>query len=291
MPELPDLLYIRKYLIREITSRTITDVKVRQPVVIRVALDQPFDTIVIGREIEGVEVHGPFLRIALTGKTDLVINFMLGGKLQHERAGEKPAGYMCCSLLLDDGSRLNICDDQKMAKVYAVRRGHYAVIPSFDQQGVDILSPEFTLELFRRLAARHSRKQVRVFVHDHSILSAIGNAYADEILFDARIHPKTFIHRLSPQEIEALYSSIRSVIAWGIRTVEAQNRPIHVKVRDHVKVRGRKGQPCPRCGTTIRREGVRGHDVFFCPDCQPATRRLFVDWKRIKQPGQRLHTS
>ena len=67
---------------------------------------------------------------------------------------------------------------------------------------------------------------------------------------------------------------------WGITEVEKAAQPIQVKVRDHMKVRNRKGEPCARCGTTIRREGVRGYDVFFCPVCQPATRKVFIDWKR-----------
>ena len=103
---------------------------------------------------------------------------------------------------------------------------------------------------------------------------------ADEILFDAKIHPKTFVYKLPPQEIEQLYNSVLSVMKWGIQKVETAAQPIHVKVREHMKVRNRKGEPCPQCGTTIRREGVRGHDVFFCPTCQPATRRLFIDWKK-----------
>ena len=81
---------------------------------------------------------------------------------------------------------------------------------------------------------------------DQSALSAIGNAYADEILFAARLHPKTGCHQLSAEE----------------------------------KVRNRKGEPCPVCGTPIRRAGVLGYDAFFCPRCQatPQIRRPGVPW-------------
>ena len=73
---------------------------------------------------------------------------------------------------------------------------------------------------------------------------------------------------------------VREALQWGIRMVEEAEEPIHVKVRGHMKVRNRKGKPCPRCGGTIRREGVRGYDVFFCPTCQPPSRKLFIDWSR-----------
>jgi len=92
--------------------------------------------------------------------------------------------------------------------------------------------------------------------------------------------PKTFVSKLTEEEISVLFDSIGSVMDWGIREVEKAAQPIHVKVRDHMKVRNRRGEACPRCGTTIRREGVRGYDVFFCPACQPASRKLFIDWKK-----------
>lgn len=169
-----------------------------------------------------------------------------------------------------------------MAKLYIVTHGDYASIPKYKEQGVDILSPQFTLDGFKGLAHQNSRKQVRVFINDHTILSSIGNAYADEILFDAQIHPKTFINKLADEDLVRLHSSIRSVMEWGARKVEEASQPIHVKIRSHMKVRNRKGEPCPRCGTTIRREGVRGYDVFFCPTCQTATRKLFLDWNHVR---------
>jgi formamidopyrimidine-DNA glycosylase len=68
-------------------------------------------------------------------------------------------------------------------------------------------------------------------------------------------------------------------MAWAVDEVRRAGQPIHIKVRDHLRVRNRHGEPCPRCGTTIRREGVRGYDVFYCPSCQPPTRRHFIDWR------------
>ncbi len=280
MPELPDLLYMRKYLRANVERKTITAATVKQPVVLRIAVDRQFDNAVSNKVVAVVNIHGPFFRFELSDSIDIIINLMLSGKLQHQREGEKPEGYLCCSLLLDDGSRLNLCDENKMAKLYVVRQGTYERIPKYREQGIDIRSPGFTPETFKELARRHSRKQVRVFINDHTTLSSIGNAYADEILFDARIHPKTFVSRLNEEEILRLYSSVVSVIEWGTRKVEEAGQAIHVKVRDHMKVRNRKGEPCPRCGTTIRREGVRGHDVFFCPQCQQTSRHLFIDWNR-----------
>lgn len=280
MPELPDLLYIQRYLTAHITGRSITTVTIKQPVVLRVAVQGDPEQLLVGKTIEDVALHGPFIQFLLSGETELVLNLMLAGRLQHQKPEGKPEGYLCLSLGLDDNSHLNLCDDQLMAKVYLVRKGDHEKIPRFREQGANILSQDFSRELFSSLLKKHSRKQVRVFINDQTILSAIGNAYADEILFEARIHPKTFVARLTPEERTALYNSISSVLTWAATEVDRAGQLIQKKVRDHLRVRNRHGQPCPRCGTTIRREGVRGHDVFFCPSCQPPSRRLFIDWEQ-----------
>jgi formamidopyrimidine-DNA glycosylase len=285
MPELPDLLYISRILNERVCGRTVTFVIIKEPIVLRNTLDVPLSSALEGRVIRNCAVRGPFLLFRFSGERELIINLMLAGRLQHQRSAEKPEGYLCFSLALDDGSRLNLCDEQKMAKAYLVRAGDYSLVPKFTTPGVDILSPGFTREAFRALSARHTRKQVRVFVNDHTILSAIGNAYADEILFDARIHPKTLVARLSDGDLDALHDSIVRIIAWGAKMVEEAGQPIQVKVRGHMRVRNRKGEACVRCGTKIRREGVRGYDVFFCPTCQPPTRKLFIDW-RSKPDGE-----
>ena len=279
MPELPDLLYIRGYLEGELPGRTVTAVEVKQPVLVRNLLDEPLDRALTGRAFTAVAGRGPFLRLALAGDVELVINLMLAGRLQHARRGDKPLGYLCVALALDDGTSLRLCDEKKMAKLYVARAAATGDIPRYAAQGVDILSSGFTREKFSAILAANRRRQVRVLINDQETLSAIGNAYADEILFEARIHPKTFTGRLTTEEADRLYEAIGSVMAWGTRMVREAAQPIHVKVRGHLKVRNRRGEPCPRCGTTIRREGVRGHDTFFCPSCQPPSRKLFIDWR------------
>ncbi len=286
MPELPDLLHITQQLQRTMLNRRIASVAVHQPVVIRNAIGDPVEEILRDLYFTSMGFHGPFLRFTLSSMVELIVNLMLAGRIQHQQKGDHPLGFKLLALKLDDGTWLNICDEQKMAKIYLVHRGDYAPIPGFARQGVDIRSAEFTADAFAALASQHSRKQVRVFINDHSILSSIGNAYADEILFEARIHPKTIVASLTPEEIGTLHRAIGSVMQYGIDQVAAAAEPIHVKVRAHMKVRNRQGQACPRCGTKIRREGVRGYDVFFCPSCQPARRKVFIDWGKAKEePG------
>jgi formamidopyrimidine-DNA glycosylase len=278
MPELPDLLYIQPRLQAALTGRRVITVQIRQPIILRSFIDRPPAEILEGLAFTGVSLRGPFIRLTTGSGVDIIVNLMLAGRLHIQEPGDKAPGHLCLSLALDNGTRLNLCDDEKMAKVYLVRSAEAASVPRYGTQGIDVLSVAFTEEAFAALAAQHRRKQVRVFINDHSILSAIGNAYADEILWEARIHPKSLVASLTPARLADLHRAITGTLAWGAAAVREASQPIHVKVREHMRVRNRHGEPCPRCGSTIRREGVRGHDVFFCPACQPATRRHFIDW-------------
>ncbi len=284
MPELPDLLYTREYLRHTVVNRTITEAELRQPVVLRNAVGDPLEHALKTLTITGINIHGPFVRVIISSTIELVVHLMLSGQIQHQRKPDRSLGHICLALHLHDGTRLNICDEHKMVKVYLVHTGKYDPIPGFNSLGIDILSPEFTFAEFLRRVQEHPRKQVRALINDHTILNTIGNAYADEILFAAQIHPKTFMNTLEPHEQERLYAAIHDVVDRGIQAVARARQPIHVKVRDHMHVRNRKGAPCPRCGTIIRREGVRGHDVFFCPACQPARRVGFIDWTKKPEP-------
>jgi len=279
VPELPDLHYIVKTLAPRIIGRRITGVTVKEPIVLRMLLPDSggFVEAVTGRRFTALDRRGPFLRFAMEDR-ELVVHCMLAGRLQIATTKDKALAKTCFSFALDDGARLSYGDEKKMGKVYLTAPGAYDPIPGFRQQGIDILSPEFTFDAFDRLI-RNRRHQVRVFLMDQAALSAIGNAYADEILFAAGIHPKTSCASLSPEDRHKLYDSIRQVMAWGIAEVEKANQPVEVKVRDHVRVRNRNGQPCSVCGTTIRRVGVLGYDSFYCPRCQPATRRQFIPWQ------------
>jgi formamidopyrimidine-DNA glycosylase len=289
MPELPDLVHIVRALSPELEGRTIVAVAVREPIVLRILVPGGFGELLEGARFRGLERHGPFLRFGLEYdqiqpsralRLDLIMHLMLTGRLRLAAKGEKRLPYTAFTLSLDDGRELSYADEKKMGKIYLCGPGQTASIPLYESQGVDVASPAFTWELFESLIAK-KRSQARVFVMDQSALSAIGNAYADEILFEAGIHPKASCSSLSAEKRRALYEAIKSVLAWGIAEVEAAGAPLEDKVRDHMRVRNRVGEKCPRCGATIRKAGVLGYDAFFCPVCQPDLAGKGLDWKRL----------
>lgn len=284
MPELPDLEYVTGVLDDALSGATVTDARVHEPVLLRLTFESTPEAAFLGRTCTGVERHGPFVVFQFDADFRFICHLMLAGEFR--LAPRRPArpGRLGLELAWDTGSWLGYKDPKRLSKLYLVRGADTGMIPRFDTQAVDVCSDAFTLDAFRVIVAP-ARCQVRVLLMDQTRLSAIGNAYADEILFDAGIHPKSRCQDLDAVAVERLYESIRRVLADATAEVARRAAPIHEKQRDFLKVRNRKGEPCPRCGATIRREGVRGLDTFFCPRCQPATRKGFIDWQRVERPG------
>jgi formamidopyrimidine-DNA glycosylase len=175
---------------------------------------------------------------------------------------------------------LRYLDDKKMGKAYRIATDDFRAIPGMQTGGIDILSPEFSRERFVSLL-KHRRDQVRVFLLDKKALDSLGNAYADEVLFEAGIHPKTFCRSLTHDDGVRLHDAIVKVMREAVAEVASRAEPIDVKVRDFLKVR--RKDTCPRCGGKLRTAGVKGMDSWFCPHCQPARRPGFVDWTRIQE--------
>jgi formamidopyrimidine-DNA glycosylase len=289
VPELPDLVYIVRHLAPgppPCGGRTVPAPPVREPVVIRMTAGGDFAAAIAGRRLASLRRHGPFLVFGMQGppgaaETGMVAHLMLSGHWQLA-AGSRPTKHECFALSLDDGRALRYGDETRMGRIYVGPPTTFVGIPGFSVQGVDPTSPAFTLEAFRRLI-RGKRCQVRVLVMDQALISAVGNAYADEILFAAGLHPKTRCHQLSEAEVDRLHAAIAETLRRGIEEVERAARPVEVKVRDHMKVRNRKGEPCPACGATIRRAVVLGYDAFFCPSCQPERGGRGIPW--TTRPG------
>jgi formamidopyrimidine-DNA glycosylase len=285
MPELPDLVHIAAELERRVAGRAVAGAEVGDPVVLRLMIPAAFPQVLLGRRLEHVERRGHFLRFAFDGDLVLVVNAMLAGRfVLSDQPRSRPPRATLLTLDFAGGPQLCYADELRMGKLYLARTAQEAELPGYRDLGVDILSADFTLEHFRALAAKR-RDQVRQFLLDKRALASIGNAYADEILFAARIHPKTFCHRLLADDIDRLFASLNRTLARAIDVIAARDQPIEVKLRDFLSVRGRARQPCPVCGTTLRKVRVGVADAIFCPTCQPTDRKLFVDFRRLPGKG------
>ncbi len=271
MPERPDLEYVVPRLTEMLVGAKVVGGSVRKPVVLRCAIDE------VRGEILGVVRRSHAVNFDF-GERHLVISPMLAGRFDVVEGGKKAPGDTAVSFDLADGRRLLYRDDVQMGKVWWTAPG--APVPGLVEGGVDVLSPAFTTEKLRAMA-KGRREQLKVFLMDKTAFDAMGNAYADEVLWEAGLHPKRQVSRLTAEELDALHAAIVRTLTSARDTIAARAPPLPEKVRDFLHVRGKKGEPCDRCGTTLRVAGILGHDAYFCPSCQPdAEGKGFVDWRK-----------
>jgi formamidopyrimidine-DNA glycosylase len=292
MAERPDLDYVLPILGRELAGRRITGVRVKKPIVLRLAAPGTPESLLVGQRFTAVSRRAHFARFELApppeaapeARVELVVAPMLAGRFRLDPAGDKSPGDLAVALALDDGRELRYRDDVQMGKVYVIPAGAHEHVPGFDPVGVDVLDPtKFTRAAFRALA-RKRRDQAKVFLMDKSALDAFGNAYADEALWRAGVHPKAAVRMLADKKLDELHDAMVAVLSEAAAEIARRRPPLDEKLRDFLVVRNRHGETCPRCGDTIRKAGVHGHDAFFCPTCQPlgaaVGQKAIVDWKK-----------
>jgi formamidopyrimidine-DNA glycosylase len=283
MPERPDLEYVVPILAAELAGRKISSLRVKKPVVWRLTVPGQPEELLVGRTFGKVFRRAHFVVFEMDGLHELIVSPMLAGRFALATPSDKTPGDLAIGLSLDDGRELRYRDDVQMGKVYVILKGAWAQVPGLEKVGVDVLDAKlFTKDAFRKLA-RSRRDQVKVFLMDKSALDAMGNAYADEVLFEAGLHPKAMVRTLPDEDVDRLHASIVKVLGNARKTIADRKPPLDEKLRDFLKIRGKHGEPCPRCGAKIRKAGVHGHDAFFCPECQPERRKsAIVDWRKAK---------
>ena len=274
MPELPDLLHIQERLRERLIGRRVTGQRVREPVVLRYTVRGDL-SLLRGMRLTEIRRRAHVLVFRFE-RLDLAVSAMLAGRFRLAEPDEKDENSLVFALDLE-GLELRYLDDKKMGKAYLTEPGGWERMPGLQAGGIDVLSPDFTRERFLALLRRR-RDQVRLFLMDKTALDSLGNAYADEVLFEAGIHPKTWCRSLSDEDGARLHAAVVKVLREAVKEVARRDEPIEVKVRDFLKVRLR--DVCPRCGSKVRTAGVRGMDAYFCPRCQPARRSALVDWTR-----------
>ena len=266
MPEIPDLEAIRGFLNQRIPGLRIERAEAIIPVVFRVP-KADFVATLEGNTLAETRRRGKFLLFALESGHALVVNPMLSGLFQYVRPDTKRRARTCMVLGLADGRELRYSDERVMGKVYLVREADLDSIPQFPEMGPDAL--EVSQEEFIERLRRHSG-QIKNILVNHRFLAGIGNAYADEILFAARIHPYRKRPTLSDEEVARLYAAIGEVMRWAIPIVAEHMRDEldYEERRDFLKIHRKGGQPCPTCGARISEITAGRRITNFCRNCQ-----------------------
>jgi len=268
MPEWPDLHVLRDRLAAALIGHAIVRVRTGEPTVIRAT--RPPAAVLEGRTFRAVRHRGKFLVFDLDGDVRIVVNPMLAGVFILLPSSARLPARTALSLDLDDGAALRYRDDKRMGKVYLLERERPEdAIPGFADLGPDAGALGWTAVEFARRARRRGG-EVRNLLMDQRFVAGIGNAYADEILWAARLHPKSTVRSLDDARLAALRDALASVLDRAVREVEAGlPAELGTKVRSHLRVRGRAGQPCPRCGGEIKRRRKGDDETDYCSRCQP----------------------
>lgn len=262
MPEWPELRVMQQRIQELLGGRMVVAVRVGDPVVLRAL--KPVDELLVGRTLRAVAHHGKFLVFTFDGLA-MTVNPMLAGIFSVQPVGAKATKDTRMRVEFEGGIELRYRDDVRMGKVYVGIEAPGLADIGPDAGALDWSEAEFSER------AKAKRSEVRNLLQDQTFVSGIGNAYADEILWDAKLHPKRRVGSLTTDEMSRFYRSLRSVIATGLAEVEtAMPAQLGAKPRAHMRVRGSAGKPCPRCGATIMRRRKGLDDVDLCPKCQPA---------------------
>ena len=268
MPEWPDLHVLRSRIATAVAGKRVTAVRVHDPLVLRAT--RPFAEALTGRVLTAVAHRGRFLAFTFDGGTRVVVNPMLSGLFDLLPPATKIRATTAFALTFDDDIDLRYRDDTRMGKVYlldAVAKD--TDIPGYAEQGVEAGSLAWSADEFAK-RAKATRRELRNLLMDDEFIAGIGNAYADEILWAAKLHPKRRVATLNEGEMDRLRGALHATLERAAEIVEKELPPqLGTKVRGHMTVRGRAGEPCPRCGAKILRTRHGRAEMYVCPRCQP----------------------
>lgn len=288
MPELPEVETVRIGLQGFLPGKTIKAVHHDWP---KSFPNAPADvqTFLIGAKIERVKRRAKVLMIELNTKYTLVIHLKMTGQLvyrgDHERFG---AGHPNDSLIHDlpdksthvyfdftDGSHLFFNDQRKFGWVRLLPTVEVPNLDFFLKVGPEPLADDFTSTDFIQRLMRRQKSGIKSVLLDQTVIAGIGNIYADESLWAAKIHPETRVQDVPMAKLKTLYTELLAVLKLAIEKggstdknyVNAEGKK--GSYMSFAKVFRREGKACPRCGTTIIKTRVAGRGTHTCPHCQP----------------------
>jgi len=276
MPELPEVETIRRQLAPHLEGLTILEAAILDARWTRPVAPREVQAQLGGRLVERIGRSGKYLVWGLSGDLHLLVHLRMTGALLFDPPVEPP--HTRVRFELDAGHRLLYVDPRRFGTGHVLRGAGARDDYLRARLGIEPLTPEFTAAHLSAMA-RGRRAPVKSFVLDQQRIAGVGNIYADEALFRARIHPLRAAGALSRPQLEALRHAIEAALQAGIEAKGATiNDFRHVdgargSFQDRFLVHRREGQPCPRCGTAIRKLTVGGRGTYVCERCQPKPRR------------------
>jgi formamidopyrimidine-DNA glycosylase len=273
MPELPDLEYLRGFLSSKLTGVVVRELKVLGPIVVRSSDPERFSQQLRGRRFKDIKRRGKYLIFSFDSEALIVVSPMLSGRLHYKMVGDFDSkSRFFLSITLENGMEIRYSDNTSMGRIYLLdNEKELGSVPKFAKLGIEALDPTLSAQKFSTLL-KHFDWEIKKVLTYQALIAGLGNAYADEILFDARINPFRRSSTLSIEERNRLYTSMTKVLTESIAKIKARvGENINIEIRDFMKIHGRGGQTCPVCGSRISEVREEGRKTNFCRTCQPGT--------------------
>lgn len=279
MPELPEVETIRKGLEKYLVGHKIEDIEIKVP-----KLFQGDSKNVIGAKVVKVQRFGKGLVIDLSNGYSLAIHIKLTGQLIYrdektknievskQKVGELPSKFTHVIFTLDKGAHLYYNDLRRFGWIKVVRTDEVKDLPFFKSMGPEPFK-DLTIEYFRKVLS-NSKLAVKPLIMDQKRIGGIGNIYANDALYLAKINPKRPAKSLSSTEQKNLFDAVHRVMEKGMK-YGGSSELTYVNVlgqegeyQRHTLVYGRQGDICERCGGRIKKYFLGGRGTYFCPECQ-----------------------
>jgi len=288
MPELPEVEIVRIGLSRLLPGKVVESVDFDWP---KSFPNAPADVkaYLIGAKVLDVRRRAKVLIIDLSSEYSLVIHLKMTGQLVFRSKKDRfGAGHPNASLIgnlpdkstrvniqFNDDSRLFFNDQRKFGWMRLIPTSQIEELDFFKKVGPEPLAADFSWKDFRLRLNRRPNTSVKAALLDQTVIAGVGNIYADESLWGAKIHPSRLVKNLSPSKIHKLYDELIFVLKLSIEKggstdrnyVDAEGKK--GSYMNFARVFRREGQQCPRCGTTIIKSRVAGRGTHTCPKCQP----------------------
>nr|BFE68441.1 bifunctional DNA-formamidopyrimidine glycosylase/DNA-(apurinic or apyrimidinic site) lyase [Actinoplanes digitatis] len=281
MPELPEVETVRQGLAKWVTGRRIDTVEVRHPRAIRRHLpgDVHFAAVLKGRTILDVARRGKYLWLPLDSGDAIIAHLGMSGQLLMQPAGAEDETHLRVRITFDDaGPQLRFVDQRTFGGLSVSEDG--AELPrEIAHIARDPMDPLFDDELFvASLRRRHT--EIKRALLDQTLISGVGNIYADEALWRSQLHGARATDALTRPAVRRLLAHVRDVLGEALVASGTSFDALYVNVDGEsgyfdraLNAYGREGQPCHRCGTIMRREQFMNRSSYSCPRCQPRPRQ------------------
>lgn len=274
MPELPEVETIRLTLYDRVLGRTVQNVQILHPGVIRHPDAARFAAQLTGSRIAHLRRRGKFLLFDLEQDRLLLVHLRMTGRLLYVAPGSQPPLVRHTHLILDldDGAALRYEDVRRFGGFYLLDADRQGAPPGFLTLGPEPL--EILPKAFAQRLASRPKSGVKAVLLDQRVLAGMGNIYADEALFTAGINPETPVQALGPKAMAQLHQAVVEVLRAGLqdrgtsfdRYLDGDGQPGQHAA--YLQVYGRTGKSCPRCGGLIVKRRVAGRGTHLCPHCQ-----------------------